>query len=113
MKAAFARIDPILDAWAKKFGLHIYHHYKDDEVRGTTVVDDQGTTYGIGLQDVGDSYLVTCGWTLGKKVNRQHVSKSWERQASIEELPVWLDEAYAVVERWIAENGNTRTWVNA
>lgn len=111
MNAAYARIDPILDAWAQKFGLHIYRQYQDSEVRGTSVVDDDGVIYGIGVECVGDSYLVKCGWTAGKKVDRQRVEKRWERLSSIEELPASLEEAYEMAERWIAENGHTRTHV--
>ena len=35
--SAYAAIDPILTAWARRKGLHVYTHYKDDEIRSVAI----------------------------------------------------------------------------
>jgi hypothetical protein len=111
MNATFARIDPVLDAWAQKLGLHVYRKHQDEEVRAIQVVDDAGATYGVSIECAGDSYMIRCGWTAGKKGNRQLIEKRWERLSSTKEFSENLEDAYSTIERWIAENGHTRTWV--
>lgn len=93
------------------FDLHDYRKDHDEEIRAVHVVGDQGVIYHIGIENMGDSYVVRCYWSADKKVDRQRVEKSWERKSSLDELAGHLQEAYAITERWIAENGNTRTWV--
>jgi len=46
--SAYAAIDPILTAWARQKGVHVYTHYKDDEIRSVPIYgpdDDRGGLY--------------------------------------------------------------------
>ena len=111
MKPEFQRIDPILESWAKKFGLHIYRARQDVEVRAVTVVDDSGEQHGIWAHPLPDEfYEVGCAWNLGKKIERKRVTKHWKTVSSISDLPNSLEKAYETVDLWIRENGHTRTW---
>jgi hypothetical protein len=111
MRPEFHRVDPILETWAKKFGLHIYRAHQDVEVRAVTVVDDSSDQYGIWIDPLpNDFYEVGCAWRLGRKVERKRVTKEWKTVSSRSDLASALDRAYETVDNWIRENGQTRTW---
>ena len=109
----FKDIDPILDKWLPKYGLMVFKEYKDYSVRSIEVIDDSGLSYHIWVEQSGNggNYTVKAHWDLGKKVNRQRVTKSWEKASTIDQLFDTLDTAYSEVNSWIVSNGNTRNWI--
>ena len=111
-KDRFKDIDPILDKWLPKLGLTVFKEYKDYSVRSINVIDDGGLSYHIWIErnEKDDSYMVKAHWDLGEKVNRERVTRSWEKVSKVEQLFDTLDKAYEEVNNWIISNGNSRNW---
>jgi predicted RNA-binding protein len=99
----YEEIDKILLPWLKKYGLHVYTKYRDDEVRAIDVVDDAGEVYGMSVSPLDESGK--CIVYAGSR--RLKSGKSLE--SSLSDLENNLDNAYAQIEEWIRNAGHTRT----
>jgi hypothetical protein len=56
--SAYAAIDPILTAWARQKGVHVFTHYRDDEIRSVAIYgpdDDEG---GLGISRIDEHGMV-------------------------------------------------------
>lgn len=108
----FTPIDRALPAWLKRHGLHVQTKYKDEEVRGVMVVDDQGSTYQIWVYPTPDgTFRISAGvlQTVPRLASRKLRSFVFMVETNVEDLPDALENAYAVVMSWILGFGHTRT----
>ena len=114
MNEPFTTLDSVLAEWLPQYGLTLYSLHQDEQVRLIHVIDDKELRYEIWIESPsnGKSFTIRAHWDLGKKINRQRVTKSWKKKSQLSDLFQTLDMAYEEVERWIAANGNTRTWVS-
>ena len=93
-------IDHQLKAFCEGYGLKIDKVYKDYEVRSISIVDDEGYSYQMWLEQTGE------GWTVHATDNKRERS---EHQASTSGFEVALESAYQDVLGWICGKNHTRT----
>ena len=102
----YDEIDRSLYPWATRHGLHIATDYRECEVRATTIVDDAGNVYGLGLNPLtAERVLIHVGFWSKRRGDR----KSETIESSLDSLSDDLERAYSVIETWISQSGNTRT----
>lgn len=97
--STYADSDPELTDFASSHGLHVYTSDRGVDVRSVDVVDDSGCIYHLWLSPSPDGEMAVV------------TSDSTNRQARFEEGPIRqrLEAAYGSVEKWIREDGHTRT----
>ncbi|MCW9707254.1 hypothetical protein [Fodinibius salsisoli] len=113
-RISYSDIDPILNEWASRHGLHISTRYKDYEVRAVTIVDDSGDMYGLGVWPIENSGKVEVSVNLKERSQRrtsipEKKKLQASKEVSVSDLPKTLEEFYNLVEDWISEEGHTRT----
>jgi hypothetical protein len=99
---SYVEIDPILDAWTRRNGLHVFMQYRDEEVRSVHIVDDTGDEYQLWLTPLALEH----NWTVAVTNNK---GKHLDVSARADELESALEKALTAVNRWITEAGHTRT----
>ena len=99
---SYETIDPILNTFANRHGLHWYTEFQDYSIRATSIVDDNGNMYGMHVSKPGLEIQVNVAENIK---NGKYETKS----CSFEHLETTLEEMYQIVELWIKDSGNTRT----
>ena len=98
----YSDLDPILEDFSDRYGLHFSTKYQDEEVRYTLIVDDAGNAFDLWVLCNGKSIAVSGG-------DRQIKGRTYGINTSLVELAENLEVVYARIEAWIKESGNTRT----
>ena len=110
---SYSDLDPALNAWAERHGLHVFTRSRDYETRTVMVVDDAGDTYSVVIAPSGAG-LVNVGAAVGNRSGRLVTREERESLRHREQVPLAglaaaLERCYAEVESWIRLGGHTRT----
>jgi hypothetical protein len=100
MQTSYAEIDSQLEAWAKTASLAVCRQYKDEEVRSTDVVDDQGCRYQIWVERAELSEWSVKAWDFGLR--------QFSGNGPADEVGRRLVEALDCVLSWIRQDGHTK-----
>lgn len=110
----YSDIDPILNKWVSQHGLHVSTKYKDYEVRAVTIIDDSGDIYGLGVWPSENAGKVKISVGLKERSQRRTPIPEKKKlqesnEVSLSDLSKTLEQFYNLVEKWISEEGHTRT----
>jgi transcriptional accessory protein Tex/SPT6 len=104
----YKEIDKILLSWLKKYGLHVFTKYRDDEVRTFYVVDDIGDTYQVMISPLDtETKKIHIHFGIRKKKKAEYKGETIE--TSLSGFENALEETYRRITIWIEEFGHTRT----
>ncbi|MDQ3042190.1 MAG: hypothetical protein M3R11_07390 [Acidobacteriota bacterium] len=104
----YEEIDKILLPWLKKYGLHVFTKYRDDEVRSMNVVDDVGDIYRITISPI-DTNTGKIYIHFGIRRQKKVESEAETIETLLSEFENALEETYEQITIWIKESGHTRT----
>ena len=89
----YSSLDPIIDSWKKRHGLHVYTRYQDSEVRTTNVVSTTGERFQIWLGLPENDQISVHAWDYETRKREWHVSTSQLNSA--------LEDALKTVKAWM------------
>jgi hypothetical protein len=89
----YPSLDPIIDAWKRRHGLHVYTQYRDSEVRSANVVSRIGERFQIWLGVPEDGQISVHAWDYEKRKREWTVSTS--------QLDTALEDAMKTVKTWM------------
>ena len=93
--------DEVLAIWARRHGLYVSTENKDDEVRSIAIVDDAGCEYQLWLELLPPNRVKVTAWAYSDRRQTQMCEPSVLLDA--------LESVYGSVQRWIRDDGHTRT----
>lgn len=115
-KKPFEKIDPLLESWAHEKGLIVTKNYKDFEVRHISIIDNEGDKYELFLTSPSLINRLTISVGLIERASRRtpikekkELQKTWK--TSVRNLKSELENAYQTIEKWILNEGHSRTFV--
>ncbi len=94
-------IDDVMRRWGSAHGLYLLTKHRDDEIRSFVVVTDSGNEFSIWVAGWNAPIVTVCAWD--RELRRAEFTGP---QTTIVTL---LDSAYVAVERWMKDQGDTRT----
>src|SRR5690625_7389654 len=90
---SYQKLDPALQRWAKKHGLHVYTNYKDEEVRSVDIVSPCGERFQLWIdKPENDRYAVIHVW--------DYRTRRAAFRAEIKHLGPQLAKAHSKVTSW-------------
>ncbi len=104
----YEETDEILLPRLKKYGLHVFRKYQDDEVRHFYVVDDVGDAYQVGISPR-DTETKKIYIDFGIRKKKKIESKAETIETCLLELENALEQTYKRITIWMEEFGHTRT----
>lgn len=92
----YTEIDPIINEWVFRHGLHLYTQYKGVEIRSALINDVHGRPYKIGIQlqpELARIVVRVCSWDYKKRNKEYYATKGT--------LPDVLEEAASLIKEWM------------